>query len=125
MAVVEGFGEDFAEGVQFRGVGERGGAGVWGIGFLGGRIGLGIACQWVLACDQAGVAADLAEAEEGLEDVEALGIELAVVLHSEEEGAGAFEFGVVEGALGAFEFDDDFFLDAGREVAGDLGLGAA
>ena len=45
VAVVEGFGEDFAEGVQFRGVGERGGAGVWRIGFLGGRFGLGIACQ--------------------------------------------------------------------------------
>ena len=64
----------------------------------------------------------MAEAEEGLEDVEALGIEIAVVVHAEEEGAGAFEFGVVEGALGAFEFDDDFFLDAGREVAGDLGV---
>ena len=64
MAVVEGFGEDFAEGFQFRRVGERGGDGVWGIGFLGGGIGLGIACKQALACDQAGVAADLAEAEE-------------------------------------------------------------
>jgi hypothetical protein len=67
----------------------------------------------------------LAEAEEGLEDVETLGIEIAVVFYAEKKDAGAFEFGVVEGALGAFEFDDDFFLDAGREVAGDLGLGAA
>ena len=45
VTVVEGLGEDFAEGFQFSGVGERGGAGVWGSGFLGGRIGLGIACE--------------------------------------------------------------------------------
>lgn len=67
----------------------------------------------------------MAEAEEGLEDVEALGIELAVVLHTEQEGAGAFEFGVVEGALRTFEVDDDFFLDASGKITGDLGFSAA
>lgn len=63
MAVVEGFGEDFAEGVQFRGVGERGGAGVWRIGF-GRKIRARNRLPVGSACDQAGVAADLAEAEE-------------------------------------------------------------
>ena len=60
-----------------------------------------------------------------MEDVEALGIKLAVVLHAEEEGAGAFEFGVVEGALRTFEVDDDFFLDPGGEIARDLRFSAA
>ena len=35
--------------------------------------------------DEARVAADLAEAEQGLQDVEALGVEVAVVFHSEQE----------------------------------------
>ena len=75
--------------------------------------------------DEGGMAADLAEAEEAREDVEADGGERGVAVDAEELGAGAFEFGVVEAALFALKFDDDVVLGAGGEVGGGLGLGAA
>jgi hypothetical protein len=70
--------------------------------------------------DEAGIAADLAEAKQGLKDVEALGVEIAVIFYAEEQGARAFEFGVVKSALGAGEVDFEVLLDARGEVAGDL-----
>ncbi len=73
--------------------------------------------------DEARIAADLAETEEGLENIEALGVELAGAFNTEEKRAGAFEFGVVEAALIALEFDDEFFLDPWGEILGDLRLG--
>jgi len=77
------------------------------------------------AADKARIAADLAEAEERLEDVETLGVEFAGAMHAEENLAGAFELGVVEDALRSFEFAHDFFFDTGRQIAGDLGFRAA
>jgi hypothetical protein len=109
--------------LEISGTGRGGLGGGFGDFFGGGFFGRG--GGEFAGADEAGVAADLAEAEEGLEDVEALGVEIAGAFHAEEEGAGAFELGVVEGALGAFEFDDEFFLNARGEVAGDLGFGAA
>ena len=57
--------------------------------------------------------------------MEADGVERLGRLDSEEVGAGAFELGVVEAALFAFEFDDDFVLGARGEVGRGLGFGAA
>jgi len=79
----------------------------------------------VRGVDERGVAADLAEAEEAREDVEADGDEVAVVGDAEELGARALEFGVVELALFAFEFDDEVVFRARREIGRGLGLGAA
>ena len=75
--------------------------------------------------DERGVAADLAEAQEAGEDVEAHGVEGAGGFDAEELGAGAFELGVVEGALFAVEIDEDDVFGARRQLGGDLGLGAA
>src|SRR5690606_10747732 len=65
--------------------------------------------------DQCRVSANLAEAEESRENVEANGLEGAVGVDAEKLGASAFEFGVVEPALFAFEFDNNFILGARRE----------
>ncbi len=102
MAFVAEFVEALEEGVEF-GAGEIGVRGV----------------------DEGGVAADLAEAEEAREDVEADGVEGAGGLDAEELGAGALQFGVVEFALGGFEFDDEVVFGAGGEIGGGLGFGAA
>ena len=40
-------------------------------------------------------------------------------------GAGAFQLGVVEAALGGLEFDDEFVFGARGQLGGGLGFGAA
>jgi len=77
------------------------------------------------AGNEGGMAADLAEAEEAREDVEAHGVEGAGGFDTEELGAGALEFGVVKGALFAVEIDEDDVFGARRELGGDLCLRAA
>ena len=80
----------------------------------------GFLTRSLTATDEARIAADLAEAEEGLQDVETLGVEFAGAVHAEKNLAGAFELGVVECALRTFELADDFFLDTRRQIAGNL-----
>jgi hypothetical protein len=103
VAVVEGLGEEFAEGFEFRGV-------------IGGDVGL----------DEAGVAADLAKAEELGEGGE---LEFALA------GAGGFEvdeiaFGFFLGVavklgLGGREFAPNCLLQFLGELGGDGAFGAA
>ena len=102
MALVAEFFEAFEQGVEF-------GAGHLAVG----------------AGDEGGMAADLAEAEEAREDVEAHGVEGSGGFDAEQLGAGAFQLGVVKGALFAVQVDEDDVLGARRELGGDLGLGAA
>ena len=75
--------------------------------------------------DERGVATDLAQAQEAREDVEADGGEGGIGVHAHQLRTGAFELGVVEAALLAFEFDDDFIFRAGGQVGGGFGLGPA
>ena len=67
---------------------------------------------------EAGVAAYLPEAEEGLEDIETGLVEGVFAGEAENEAAGFFEFGAVEGGLGAIERAVEFLLGAGGEFGG-------
>ncbi len=74
--------------------------------------------------DQARMAADLPEPEEGGEYIEALLVEFGVVGDGTQLLLGAFEFGIVEIQLIALELACDGFLDAVWQVGSDLLLGA-
>ena len=79
----------------------------------------------VVGINERGMATNLAEAEQAREHVETHRVERALGLDSQKLGAGAFEFGVVKGALSAFELDDDLVLGAWGQIGRGLGLGAA
>lgn len=81
--------------------------------------------RWIRRGRGGGGGADLAEAEEAGEDIEAEFVELLVGFSFEKLGAGALEFGLIELGLGAFHFDDDVLLDTLGQVGGDLGFRAA
>ena len=78
-----------------------------------------------LRSDERGMAADLPQAQQRGQDVEARFIELRIGLDVQQREARALEFGAVERGLFAVEFAEEILLDALGEVLGDLAFRAA
>jgi hypothetical protein len=77
-----------------------------------------------LRADERGVAANLPQAHERGEDVEAGLVELGLGIDFQQRGAGALEFGAVERALIAVEFAEQILLDALGQIPGDFAFRA-